>query len=130
MPRVEQAEPSSWSMAAWTPPTDVIVGDDEVVVRVELAGTRPEDLEVRASPTELVVAGVRREPAGPRPRRIDRMEIAFGPFDRSIPLPAPVLPEMARARLADGLLEVALPLAEPHRPAPRGGMIVIILGRG
>jgi HSP20 family protein len=125
--RVEQAEEPSWSTVIWTPPTDVLLSDDAVIVRIELAGTAPADVQVRATSAELMILGYRREPPGPRPRRIDRMEIAFGPFERTIPLPAPVLPESARARLADGLLEVSLPLAEPHRAAPPTEMVLIIL---
>jgi HSP20 family protein len=125
--RVEQAEEPSWSTAIWTPPTDVLVADDVVIVRIELAGIGPRDVQVRATAEELFVLGYRREPPGPRPQRIDRMEIAFGPFERTIPLPAPVVPDAAQARLADGLLEVVLPLAEPHRPAASGGMVLVIL---
>jgi HSP20 family protein len=86
-----------------------------VVVRVELAGTEPRDIHVRATDSQLIVGGARRDPTGSRPRRIDRMEIAFGPFERIIPLPALVVAENARASLRGGLLEVVLPLASAQR---------------
>ena len=120
-------EESAWGIALWVPPADVAQTDEDVIVRIELAGAAPGDVRVRATETELVVAGLRREPPGPRPRRIVRMEIAFGPFERVIPLPAPVRPEAATARLADGLLEVILPLADLPQPAPRGGIVVAIM---
>ncbi len=72
----------------------------------------PGEIRVQTTAHELTVSGVRRDPLGPRPRRIDRMEIAFGPFERVIPLPVPVLADAARACLDKGLLEVVLPLAE------------------
>lgn len=102
---------TSAGLPVWTPPTDVLLADDGVVVRVELAGTEARDIQVRASDSELIVSGSRRDPIGTRPRRIDRMEIAFGPFERVIPLPALVVAENARAHLRGGLLEVILPLA-------------------
>lgn len=112
--RVEPAaDPSPpGSRLVWCPPTDVLLADGLIVVRLELAGARPSDVRARVDEAELVVWGQRPAPSGPQPRRIDRMEIAFGPFERVVPLPEPVLPEEARATLADGLLEVVLPLAE------------------
>jgi HSP20 family molecular chaperone IbpA len=83
----------------WDPPTDVLVTEEAVVVRVNLAGTTPNDIRVRAALGEVVVSGVRRDPLAPARRRIDRMEIAFGP-------------DRAWARLSDGLLEINLPLSD------------------
>ena len=57
----------------------------------------------------MVVSGVRRDPMDPSPRRVDRMEIVFGPFEQTIPLPSAVNPDRARVRLTDGLLVIALP---------------------
>lgn len=120
-PLVELAE-SGWTVAvaAWSPPVDVLRTDDGVVVRVELAGARASDIQVRATEGALTVWGVRRPPAGQIPRQIDRMEIAFGPFERVIPLPDRVIPESAQAQIADGLLEVVLPVADSEpETAPR-----------
>jgi HSP20 family protein len=129
---IESGESSAWGIALWVPPADVVRTDEEVIVRVELAGATPGDVRVGASETELIVAGHRREPPGPPVRRIDRMEIAFGPFERAIPLPVPVRPEAATARLADGLLEVVLPLADPPQPrsGSRGAVVVAIVLSG
>ena len=124
-PRVGLAE-AGWavSVAAWSPPADVLRTDETVVVRVELAGAGAADVQVRATEGELTVWGVRRPPAGQVPRQIDRMEIALGPFERVIPLPERVVPESAQAQIADGLLEVVLPIARPEpEPSPRGSEV-------
>jgi HSP20 family protein len=120
-PRVDLAE-AGWTVAvaAWSPPTDVFRTEEAVVVRVELAGASAAEIQARATEGELTVWGVRRPPAGLVPRQIDRMEIAFGPFERVISLPERVIPESAQARVVDGLLEVVLPLARPEpEPTPR-----------
>jgi HSP20 family protein len=123
--RVEQSD-GVWPSAIWSPAADVLLTDETVVVRVELAGVACGDVRVRSTSRELIVSGLRHEPAGARPRRIDRMEIGFGPFARSIPLPESVQPEEAEARLSDGLLEVVLPLAEPTEP-PQGLVLSIVV---
>ena len=88
----------------------------ELVVRLELAGTPAEEVHVRVVESELIVSGRRRDPLGQGLRRVDRMEIAFGHFERIIPLPVPVEADRGSARLADGFLEIVLPLAETWAP--------------
>ncbi len=127
---IEQIE-TVWPSSAWSPSADVLVTEETVLVRVELAGIAPGDVRVRATRREVMVWGLRREPGGtPRPRRIDRMEICHGPFARTIALPEPVRPEEAEARLADGLLEIVLPLAESSEPAPDLVLTIVVVGQG
>jgi HSP20 family protein len=110
------------------PAADVLRIDDTIIVRLELAGARAEDLRVWAGAGEVVVRGMRRDPLGDHPRRIDQMEIAFGPFERSITLPEPVLADEAQARLYLGLLQIELPVAHPrHEPVSQSIVALIVL---
>jgi HSP20 family protein len=116
-------------LAMCGPPADVLRIDDLIVVRLELAGARPEDLRVWAGAGEVVVRGMRRDPLGDRARRIVQMEIPFGPFERTIALPEPVLADEAEARLHLGLLQIELPVARPqHEPLGRSIVAIIVLG--
>jgi HSP20 family molecular chaperone IbpA len=47
---------------AWRPPTDVYETDEAVVVRVEIAGLRPEDVMVALHDRWLVISGYRHDP--------------------------------------------------------------------
>lgn len=110
------------------PPADVLRIDDMIVVRLEIAGTRPEDLRVWAGAGEVVVRGVRRDPLGDRSRRIHQMEIPFGLFERTIALPEPVLADEAEARLHLGLLQIELPVAHPeNEPLCRSIVAILVL---
>lgn len=109
------------------PPADVLRIDDAIIVRLELAGARAEDLRVWAGAGEVVVRGMRRDPLGDRARRIDQMEIAFGPFERTITLPEPVLADEARARLHLGLLEIELPVAHRYREPMAQPIVALIV---
>jgi HSP20 family protein len=111
------------------PPADVLRIDDLIVVRFEIAGARPEDLRVWAGAGEVVVRGVRRDPLGDHARRIHQMEVPFGPFERTITLPEPVLADEAVARLHLGLLQITIPVAYPRQePLERSIVAIVVLG--
>ena len=66
----------------WQPAMDVFETDDAVVVRLEIAGVRGEDLKVQVDGELLRVSGVRRVPTSPKARRLHRMELAFDRMTR------------------------------------------------
>lgn len=99
----------------WQPVLDVFETDDAVVVRVEIAGVRGEDLRVQVDGEMLRVSGVRRAPTEPKPKRLHRMEIAFGPFEREVRIALPFDRDGVVAHLEDGLLTITLPKRLPTR---------------
>ncbi len=94
---------------------DVFETDDAIVVRVEIAGVRGDDLKVQVDGELLRVSGVRRVPHTPSARRLHRMEIAFGPFEREVRIGVPFDREAVGAHLEDGFLTINLPKRLPAR---------------
>jgi len=102
----------------WNPAIDIYESDDNLVVKVELAGARAEDLHVALSPDDrtLTVGGMRREQHTERKGTVKchQLEIYFGPFERSVQLPHGI--RVDRDQLAasyrDGFLLVTLPKVE------------------
>lgn len=99
---------------AWVPMCDVSETETEVIVVADLGGVTKKDVAVRVVGNILVLSGVRREPANAPRRRYRQMEISYGPFERSVELPAPVDAESARATYDEGFLEVRLPKVAPR----------------
>lgn len=99
----------------WEPDLDAFETEKAFVVRVELAGVRSEELRVTVDGEELRIRGERRpaEPAGVR--RLHRMEIASGPFERLVRVPIPFDRDGVTAHLAEGFLTVTLPRRAPSR---------------
>lgn len=99
----------------WHPPADVYENDKSILVKMELAGVRPEDIQVMLSADDLIltIKGVRKEPEGQRTGRLrcHQLEIYFGPFERAIALPhgVPVEREQITATYKSGFLLVTLP---------------------
>ncbi len=99
----------SWQVRShvWSPPTDVYETEDAYIVRMEIAGMREEDFEVVIENHMLHISGVR--PDSAKRRAYHQMEIRFGKFAASTPLPGSVNVERSHAEYKDGFLTVTLP---------------------
>jgi len=94
------------------PPADVYDTGAEVVVLIELAGLKAEQVDIRVEGRTLLVRGERQPKDEDAGRRYSQMEVNYGPFERRLLLPAEVDPEKAKASYNDGLLEIVLPKIE------------------
>jgi HSP20 family protein len=106
----------------FSPSVDVYYLTDppRAVVKADLAGIAPDDLELEIRGRELVLAG-RRRPEEPDGRVYQQVEIEHGPFRRVVGLGVDVDPEAARANYQDGMLTVELPVLQrsgSSRPVP------------
>ena len=86
------------------------------VVRADLAGIDPAQLELEIRGRELILGGQRLAPAADEERLYQQLEIEHGPFRRVVALGADVDAEGARATYEDGMLVVELPIAAPADP--------------
>jgi len=95
----------------WVPNTDVYTTEDGIVVKVELAGIRREDLELAVEGNRLLITGQR--PDGSRMPGIKFlvMEIHYGAFECVIEVPSGYDLCQARAAYQNGFLRVDIPLA-------------------
>lgn len=93
----------------WLPDVDVFETEECVVVRVELAGVRSEDLRVTVDGRILKVSGIRRGLDRADMRRLLQVEITAGPFERRVEIPLPFRRDQVEAHLSDGFLTVVMP---------------------
>jgi HSP20 family protein len=71
----------------WNPAADVYRIQDGWVVKVDLAGVAPEDVQITVRGRRLVVAGIRRDVTVREGLHPYSMEIAYSRFERAIDLP-------------------------------------------
>jgi HSP20 family protein len=97
----------------FSPAVDVYYTGDppRAVVRADLAGIEPSEIELEIRGRELILAG-RRTPGEDEERVYQQLEIEHGPFRRSVPLGADVDADAAKAVYEDGMLIVELPVLE------------------
>ncbi len=110
---VWQVTGSSTLRGGFRPNLDSYHTDDphELTVVVELAGVDPRTLTIAISDRVLVIAGERRR-ARARGRVYQQVEIEYGAFERRVQLAEDVDPAQARARYAQGMVTISLPVAE------------------
>lgn len=109
----------------WQPRVDVHETADSIVVKVEIAGVKPDEINVtlEAEDRILKISGDRAEEDEERLHRIRcyQLEVYFGPFERQIVLPgdARIDRDAITATYRDGFLIVTLPKRVPSRPESR-----------
>jgi HSP20 family protein len=98
----------------FSPAVDVYYTADppRAVVRADLAGIDPSEIELRIRGRELVLSG-RRRPESAEERVYQQLEVEHGPFRRVVALGVDVDPDAASASYEDGMLTVELPLSHP-----------------
>src|SRR3954462_12784744 len=98
------------------PAVDVYYAGDppRAVVRADLAGIDPADVDLEIRGRELVLAGRRPPPTDAGDRVYQQLEIEHGPFRRLVSLGAEVDADAARAVYQNGMLIVELPIRAPQ----------------
>ena len=102
--------------AHWVPNTDVYVKDGGLVIKVELAGMRREDLELTIEENRLRISGQRPDGCRSPKCKFLVMEINYGAFESVIELPAGYDLSQAKAAYQNGFLRIDVPVAANSSP--------------
>ena len=95
-----------------TPKVDMIDRDGEVVIRAELTGVKKDDIEVTLSEHSVTIKAHTTREEKEEKEEYYRREMSCGDFQRTMALPGGVDDTKAKARFADGILELTLPKME------------------
>jgi HSP20 family protein len=101
---------------SWVPRTDVYEKDHTLVFKAELPGLTKEDVQVEIDHGYLVIKGESKAESEATQANYYRLERSFGSFYRRLPLPFDVAPELIKATLTDGVLEVQIPKPLETKP--------------
>ncbi len=97
-------------VSAWTPAADVLVTKDEFIVQLEVPGISREDLKVFVIGGECIVRGERKQPQPIGEIRPLAIERPWGKFERRFVVPAGARAAEMKARVAEGMLELRIPI--------------------
>jgi HSP20 family protein len=95
----------------WIPNTDVYATDTGLVVKVELAGMKSENLEISVEGHRLRISGSRPDVCRAHKCNFLVMEISYGPFESVLELPSGYELSQAKAIYVNGFLRIDVPLA-------------------
>jgi len=93
----------------WAPSVDLSETAKEVIVKAELPGMDPKDIDVSVRGDMLTLRGERKQEKEEKGENFHRVERSYGSFSRSIQLPAEVDSGKVTATYIDGVLKISLP---------------------
>jgi HSP20 family protein len=97
---------------AWRPEVEVFELENLLKVRVDLPGIKKEEVKIELTEAGLTISGERkRETKEEKKGEYFRSERVYGAFCRTIPLPEVAKLDDVKAQFAEGVLEIAVPLA-------------------
>jgi len=95
-----------------TPAVDLKENEGEFVLKADLPGVKKENLSVEVTPEAITLKGETGEEKEQKKEGYYCCERSWGSFERTIPLPAEVKADKAKAKFADGVLEIVVPKTE------------------
>jgi len=112
----DAAEGNSAAVVNWVPSVDVFEQPDSFVVRADLPGIEPKDIQITAEKGVLTVTGERKLERTDEQKAVSRLERVEGRFLRRFTLPENVKTDDIRARHLNGVLEVTIPKVAAPEP--------------
>lgn len=108
-------------LGEWAPQLDISETKDALVVKAEVPGLDPKEIQVVLEEQLLTIKGEKRQEKEEKDERYHRVERSYGAFARAIRLPVAVDAEKVTATFKNGLLTIKL----PKSPAAKGTPIPI-----
>ncbi len=103
-----------WFSGDWMrtrgPAIESWIEDGNLVVRADLPGVDPKDVEVTVVGETLTLKGKREHKEEKSERDYFHREVSYGSFERSISLPKGVKAEEIKATYRNGVIELTMPI--------------------
>lgn len=100
----------------WVPAIDILEEKDRFVLRADVPGVNPDDIEISMEKGILTVSGERREEKQEAFDGLKRIERMSGRFRRRFALPEAADADNISARTSNGILEVTIPKQAEVQP--------------
>lgn len=109
-------EGSEPGVRTWTPTVDVYETEQNLVLKAELPGIDPKDLEVRVEDGTLYLRGERKTDRDLKEGNYHRIERSYGAFNRTFALPGSIDADRVAAEYKSGVLTLTIPKKEGAKP--------------
>lgn len=96
----------------WFPSLDLSETKSEIVVKAEIPGMDPKDIDISLSDGVLSIRGERKQEKEEKEEDYHLIERSYGSFARSVALPKEIKHDKISASYKDGVLRIVLPKSE------------------
>ena len=96
----------------WLPSLDVSETKSDLVVKAELPGIDPKDIDISLNEGVLTIKGEKKQEREEKEEGYHLVERSYGSFTRSIRLPREIQNEKINASYKNGVLKITLPKSE------------------
>ncbi len=107
---------SSIATSNWTPAVDIKEEDEGFVLKADVPGVDPKDIDVTMDDGVLTIKGERRHESEEDANGYKRVERSYGNFYRRFSLPDTANADAVTAKGKDGVLEIFIPKQEKVQP--------------
>jgi HSP20 family protein len=115
--RGASASDDEWALGgSWAPAVDIYEQGSDIVLKAELPGVEPKEVDIRLENNVLTLRGQRKLENEVKKESYHRVERSYGSFSRSFTLPSVVDQGGIKAEFKDGMLKVVLPKREEAKP--------------
>jgi HSP20 family protein len=104
------------AVKTWSPRIDVEETEKEMLVKCDLPGVDPKDVEVTVANGSLTVRGEKKEEKEEKKKNYHRVERFVGQFYREIPLPTGCDGSKVSATSSKGVITVSIPKSPECQP--------------
>lgn len=112
-------QPGEDGHGVWMPSVDIYKQGEDMIVRVELPGVSPGDINVSVTGNMLTVKGERRAERTVEDSDYVMRESTFGSFERRVTMPQDIDASQIRAQYRAGVLEITIPSSALIAQTPR-----------
>lgn len=109
-------EEAGFGDKSWLPAVDIKEETDKFLVRADLPGVEPKDIEVSLENGVLTIRGTRESEVKDEKDGYRRVERVYGEFHRQFTLPDSADPEKVAAKCDKGVLEISIGKTEARKP--------------
>jgi HSP20 family protein len=113
---IGRGQEEDWAVGAWAPAVDIYEHGNDLVLKAELPGVDPKDVDIRIENSVLTLRGERKVDNEVKRESYHRVERSYGSFTRAFTLPTTVDTANVKADFKDGLLRITLPKREEAKP--------------
>lgn len=100
---------------AKVPAAELTETAEALILKLELPGMQPADLDIEATAKSVSISGERKSEVTEEDEGKTRSEFRYGSFQRVIPLPVQIKNTEVKAEYKDGILHLTLPKAESEK---------------